>query len=186
MKKNLFRRVLNRILHLLARFLPGCTTVRPLLHRLRGVKIYGDVFIGDEVYIENEYPERVEIHDQAQIIVRATILAHFRLGYGRVVIEKKARIGPHCLITASSGETLRIGEGSVLAAGAVVTKSVPKYTLVGGVPAKPIAKVTVPLTLETSYKDFKEGLVPILDNKSNKNLLRARVQKGKTSKSTDW
>lgn len=165
-KKSLLRRTLNRMLHLLARILPGSTNVRPFLHRLRGVKIYGDVFIGDEVYIENEYPECIEIHDQAQIMVRTTILAHFRLGYGRVVIEKKARIGPKCVIAASSAETLTIGEGSVLAAGAVTTKSVQKYTLVGGVPAKTIAKVTVPLTSETSYKDFKRGLIPIHDRNS--------------------
>ncbi len=37
--KTIFRRFSNRALHLLARTLPGSTTVRPMLHRLRGVKI---------------------------------------------------------------------------------------------------------------------------------------------------
>ena len=120
------------------------------------------MFIGDDVYIENEYPELIEINDQASINVRAIILAHFRESKGKVVIEEKVRIGPHCLIAASEDKTLYIGEGSVLAAGAVVTRSIPKYTLFSGVPAMPIAKVTVPLSLETKYKDFKKGLVPIL------------------------
>ena len=51
----------NRLLHVAARQLPGSTSVRPFLHRLRGVKIGRRVFIADDVYLENEYPERVEI-----------------------------------------------------------------------------------------------------------------------------
>jgi len=160
MEKNIFRRVFNRVLHLSARILPGCTTVRPFIHRLRGVKIHGKIFIGDDVYIENEYPECIEIHDEAQIVLRTIIMAHFR-GTGKVVIGKKVWIGPNCTIAASPNQTLTIGEGSVLAAGSVVTKEVPPYTFMGGVPAKPIAKVTIPMTLSTTYEDFKKGLVPI-------------------------
>ena len=59
-KKNLLRRIANRILGLVARWAPGATTVRPFLHRLRGVRITGRVFIGDDVYMENEYPECIE------------------------------------------------------------------------------------------------------------------------------
>jgi acetyltransferase-like isoleucine patch superfamily enzyme len=159
------RRVSNRILQYFARTLPGATNIRPFLHRLRGVKINGNVFIGDDVYIENEYPERIEIHDQASINVRATILAHFREGKGRVVIEKNVRIGPHCVVAASDAKTVTIGEGSVIAAGSVVTRNIPKCRLFSGVPAKPVAKVTVPLTLNTHYRDFKDGLIPILKQK---------------------
>jgi serine acetyltransferase len=43
----------------------------------------------------------------------------------------------------------------------VVTKDVSPGTFVMGIPAKPVAKVTVPLTLDTSYEDFKNGLVPL-------------------------
>lgn len=160
MQKSLLRRSTNRILHLIARFAPGCTTFRPFLHRLRGVKIYGNVFIGDDVYIENEYPECVEIHDEVVIGLRSTILAHAR-GPGRTIIEQKVWMGPCTLITASPGETRRIGEAAALASGSVVNKNVPAYTFVGGIPAKPIAKVTVPNTLGTSIDDFKKGLVPI-------------------------
>ena len=134
MKKSFIKRFINRLLHFLARFLPGAKTLRPFIHRMRGVKINGTAFIGEDVYIENEYPENVEINDQCSINVRATILAHFRLGYGKVVLEEKVRIGPHSLIASSDGKTLTIGEGSVIAAGSVVTRSIPKYTMVSDFP----------------------------------------------------
>ena len=41
-------------------------------------------------------------------------------------------------VTVTSG--VRIGKGNLICAGAVVTKDVPPYTVVGGVPAKPIKK----------------------------------------------
>lgn len=161
MNKSLLRGILNRILHLIARFAPGCTTVRPFIHKLRGVKISGRVFIGDEVYLENDYPECVEMQDGAQIALRATVIAHFR-GTGKVVIGRNVWVGPHSLIAASApGQILTIGEGAVLAGGAVVTKNVAPHTFVGGVPAKPIAIAGVPMTLKTRYEDFQKGLMPI-------------------------
>jgi acetyltransferase-like isoleucine patch superfamily enzyme len=160
MHKSLPRRMMNRILHLIAQFAPGCTSFRPFLHKLRGVKIHGTVFIGDQVYLENEYPEMIEIHNGAQIVLRSIIMCHFR-GTGKVVIEPNVWIGPNCVITAPTGRTLTIGEGSVVAASSVVTQNVSPLTFVGGSPAKPIARVTVPMTLSTPYEDFKKGLMPL-------------------------
>lgn len=51
-----------------------------------------------------------------------------------IVIKKKAWIGAGVTILAG----VTIGENSVVAAGAVVTKDVPDNTIVGGVPAKTI------------------------------------------------
>jgi acetyltransferase-like isoleucine patch superfamily enzyme len=160
MKKAWFRRAVNRLLALGARNLPGATTVRPWLHRLRGVKIRGKVFIGDDVYLENEYPEAVELEEGVQLCVRTIVLAHNR-GAGRIVMGKNAFVGANCVITASAGRTLRIGEGAVVTAASVVSCDVPDFTLVGNPKAVPLARVTTPLTLHTSYDEFVHGLRPL-------------------------
>lgn len=54
--------------------------------------------------------------------------------YGKVIIKKNAWIGMN--VTICPGVT--IGEYAVVGAGAVVTKDVPDYAVVGGVPAKVI------------------------------------------------
>jgi acetyltransferase-like isoleucine patch superfamily enzyme len=158
--KKLHRRILNRVLAKLAGSLPGATTVRPCLHRLRGVQIRGRVFIGDEVYMENEHPESIVLEDGAQIGLRTTIIAHTR-GVGRVIFEKNVFVGAGCLITASDGQTLRIGEGAVLGAGSIVTADVPARKLVAPERAKLSAQVTVPFKMETGFDEFRRGLRPL-------------------------
>ena len=59
---------------------------------------------------------------------------HTKYTYGKVTIKKNAWIGMN--VTICPGVT--IGEYAVVAAGAVVTKDVPDYAVVGGVPAKVI------------------------------------------------
>jgi acetyltransferase-like isoleucine patch superfamily enzyme len=91
-KENFFMGVFSRFLHLLARFAPGARTLRPFLHRLRGVKIGKNVFIGEDVYIDNMHPEDVEIHEGATIALRSIIMSHFR-ERGKVIIEKTQGLG---------------------------------------------------------------------------------------------
>lgn len=50
----------------------------------------------------------------------------------KVVIEKDVWIGAGCIVLPG----VTIGEGAIVAAGSVVTKDVPKYAYVAGVPAK--------------------------------------------------
>ena len=51
---------------------------------------------------------------------------------GPVVIEDYVYIGPRAIILPN----IKIGYGAVVAAGAVVTKDVPPYAVVGGIPAQ--------------------------------------------------
>lgn len=53
-----------------------------------------------------------------------------------IIIEDDVWIAARCTILSG----VRLGKGSVIAAGAVVTKDVPPYSIVGGIPAKIIAK----------------------------------------------
>lgn len=159
-KKPLFRRVANRLLHVLARSLPGATSLRPFLHRLRGVKVGTNVFIGDQVYIENEYPEAVEIQDGVQISLRAVILAHTR-GPGRVIIESDAFVGANTVISAAAGRTVRIGQGAVLGPVLAISNDVSPHLFVTNDAAKPVAKATVSLSKAKSIDEFIRGLVPL-------------------------
>lgn len=54
MKNSILQRTFNRIVHRIARSALDYSSLRPFLHKLRGVKTYGTVFIGDEAYLENE------------------------------------------------------------------------------------------------------------------------------------
>jgi acetyltransferase-like isoleucine patch superfamily enzyme len=160
MHKGVLSRLFGRVIHLVARFSPGATTFRPFLHRLRGVQIGKDVFIGDDVYLENEYPERVEIQDGVQISVRATILAHTR-GAGRIILEKQAYIGPHVVLVTSGGKVLRVGEGAVIGAGCVITRDVKPRMFISGEFGKAVAEARVPLVAADRLDDFIMGLAPI-------------------------
>jgi len=159
-KKSILRRIVNRILGLTARFVPGSTTLRPFLHKLRGVRIRGRVFVGDDVYLENEYPELIELREGAQIGLRSILIAHTR-GPGRIVIGRDVFLGAGCVVTAAPGATLTIGDGAVIAASSVVASDVPPRTLVGNQKGKPLGIVTVPLAMDTSYHDFLAGLTPL-------------------------
>jgi acetyltransferase-like isoleucine patch superfamily enzyme len=113
------------------------------LHRMRGVKVGKDVFIGPDVHLELLYPHLITIQDNASIGMRTMVFAHAShwspfLGeiYPRkvapVVIGKGAWIAPGCIIL--SGVT--IGENSVVGAGSVVIQNVEPYTIVAGNPAR--------------------------------------------------
>ena len=71
-----------------------------------------------------------------------------------VVIEDDVWVG--CNVTILKGVT--IGRGSVIAAGAVVTKSCPPYSIIGGVPARVLKfRFTVDEVLEHEKALYPEG-----------------------------
>ncbi|MDR3357984.1 MAG: acyltransferase [Desulfovibrio sp.] len=55
---------------------------------------------------------------------------------GKIVIEENVWIGANCVVTPD----VHVGRGAVVGAGAVVTRDVPPFVMVGGVPAKIIGQ----------------------------------------------
>jgi UDP-3-O-[3-hydroxymyristoyl] glucosamine N-acyltransferase len=153
------KKCLNWPLHQLARFVPGAS-LRVLLHRWRGVQIGSNVFIGDEAYLENNYPECIQIGDNVQIGIRTIIMAHLR-GPGRVVIENDAYIGPNCVIAAAHGRTIKIGAGAVIGALSAITADVPPHALIRSASPEQVAAVRQPLATAGSYQEFLRGLAPL-------------------------
>lgn len=57
--------------------------------------------------------------------------------FGKIIVEDWAYVGSHSCIMPG----VTIGEGALVAAGSVVTKSVPPHTVVGGNPARIICTI---------------------------------------------
>ncbi len=90
---------------------------------------YGEVEIEDDVLIAQNCVIRASNHNFEKINLNINKQGHKS---GKIKIEKNVWIGANCVIL----KDVVIGTGSIVAAGSVVTKSVDKYTIVAGVPAK--------------------------------------------------
>lgn len=86
----------------------------------------GGLTIGDNVSISPGVWLLTDQHDMDDPV--------FAERFARIVIHDHVWLGSRALVLPG----VTIGEGAVVAAGAVVTKDVPPYTVVGGVPARPV------------------------------------------------
>lgn len=153
---------INRLLQFLAQFGPGGQGMRARLHRWRGVTVGREVWIGYDVVIETAHPGLVSIGDYSMVNMRTTIIGHFKGEPGDTGVPS-VRIGADVFIGAASVilPNLVIGDGAVVTAGSVVTRSVPAMMLVQGNPAEPVARCGIPLTRRTTLKEFTENLRPV-------------------------
>ncbi len=159
-----FKDIIQRILRRVAFTIPGGYSVRPMLHRMRGVTIGNGVWISQYVYIDELHPESIFIGDNTSIGIGTSIIAHLYWGpkkadhKGKVIIGKDVFIGPHCVILPD----VIIGDKSVIQAGSVISRDVPEATLWGAPKSTAIARITTPLTHHFSYEKFIRGLRPLL------------------------
>ena len=86
----------------------------------------GGVKIGNSVSISHNVSVMTGSHDMNS--------SRFIAKYRPIIIEDYAWLGVGCTIL----QDVKIGKGAVVCAGAIVTKDVAPYTVVGGIPAKRI------------------------------------------------
>jgi acetyltransferase-like isoleucine patch superfamily enzyme len=126
---------------------------RSILHDVRffnlyrrgfpGLEIGSDCFLGDECLLD--LAEGVRLEEHVTLAERVVVLTHTNVGYkdhplqalfppssAPVIFERGCFVGAS--VTILPGVT--IGSASFVAAGSVVTESVPSRKLVGGVPAR--------------------------------------------------
>jgi len=88
----------------------------------------GGICIGENVGI-GPY---VKIITSAHVPEKSKPVLHCPIEFKEVVVESGSDLGTGATILTG----VRIGEGAIVGAGAVVTKDVPKYAVVAGVPAR--------------------------------------------------
>lgn len=144
----IFFAFISRILHCIARYFPLIPGLRVLLHRLRGVKIGCNVFIGTEVFIDDAEPGSVTIEDDVTILAQSTIIGHSYYPFHfsgiledamkrrGVLIKKGAYLGLGSVVLPG----VTIGEYSIIGACSLVVENIPAYSMAVGSPAKVIRK----------------------------------------------
>jgi acetyltransferase-like isoleucine patch superfamily enzyme len=92
-------------------------------------------------------PDLIEFEDDSGVGVGCTLITHSIIDtgqgmtfyYGPIKLCKGSRVGANSVIMPG----VTIGEGAIVAAGALVTEDVPEWTIVGGTPARIIRQRTL-------------------------------------------
>lgn len=134
----------NKLLQFIARkFLipPG---LRVWMQRLRGVGFSDPkrIFMGEDVFIDEVFPQLVTIGRNVMITEGVMIFTHlYDTGFCDhtmkvmpVVIEDDVFIGARSIILNGA----RLGKGCVIGAGSIVRSDVPAYAVMAGSPARQI------------------------------------------------
>lgn len=143
----------KKVFKLLAKHLPWCSLRVWLLRKCR-YEIGKDAYIGEDLIIIDDLGDAapfVSIGNRAAVAPRVTFIVVTKPNESRIAPYVNSHAGPVRIgddAWIGTGAVIMpgvtVGEGAVVAANAVVTKDVPPYVVVGGVPAKEIKKVTVP------------------------------------------
>ena len=147
-------KIYKRILKLLVKNFPAYQIRRNLL-RAAGYTVGNNVYIGEDLIIIDELNDKgyLRLGNGVSIAERVTLVISSRPNFSRfsnivpsnhgpIVIENDAWLGTGVIVMPN----ITIGEGAVVGAGSVVNRDVPPFTVVAGVPAKPIRKLIISTT----------------------------------------
>jgi maltose O-acetyltransferase len=150
---SLLVKIRKKALKFFAKMVPG-SKLRVFLLRKCNYQIGKDTYIGEDLIVIDELEDpstMLIIGDRVAISPRVTLVIHSAPNESRIrkyVREQRGRITIHQDAWVGTGAVImpnvEVGEGSIIGSNAVVTKSVPDYTVVAGVPAKIIKTVDVP------------------------------------------
>jgi acetyltransferase-like isoleucine patch superfamily enzyme len=147
--RGLLRILMQKLLHQWARV---CIPASPRLwlYRTMGVAIGRHVFVGLDTWLDDQFPELIEIEDDVTISFRVTVVVHDDARRMNAVIpgaldgtvapvrlKRGCYLGAGCLILPG----VTVGERAVVGAGAVVTRDVPPGKIALGVPARVVRDV---------------------------------------------
>ena len=123
------------------------------------------LIIGNYVSIGPEVIFDVSAEHQTETVSTYPFIAHIfkegkeGLSKGDIVVDDDVWIGSRAIVLSG----VHIGQGAVIGAGAVVTKDVPPYSIVGGVPAKVLKyrfpEVFIKELLRIDYSKVDEKLL---------------------------
>lgn len=126
--------------------------IRPAIWRFCGCSMGKNIHIGHMVRLDFGNTERIHIGDDVVLSNGVQILCHKRnvinyhkgnsalklpFVYEDVYIEKGCQLGLNVIVMPG----VRIGEGTIIGSGAVVTKDIPAWTIAIGCPAKVIKTI---------------------------------------------
>ena len=150
--------------------------------RSRGVEIGEDVEIfGANLFTFGSEPYLVSIGNQVTISHNVDFITHdggLRIArdkypnaylYGRIQVADQCFLGAHCILLPGA----KIGAGSVIGSGSIVTGEIPSGVVAIGVPAKPVKSVEEYIQEKRHLWVDTRGLTP----DAKRELLRRRLAK---------
>ena len=106
------------------------------LNRVWGMDLHPTCQFSLSARFDRTYPRGIHVGEESYVAFDAAILSHemIRRLYAHTRIGRRCFIGARSIIMPG----ITVGDGSVVAAGSVVTKDVPPRTVVAGNPARVI------------------------------------------------